>query len=66
MSQAWNNYKQTLSGLHPDEEIILREEYAIYRAGCNDINSTKGRQPVFPMSFDEWWRFEADNAREYI
>ena len=44
--------------------IILRRKYEDYRARCNDIASTTGRKPTFPMSFDDWWRAAADNAKD--
>ena len=57
---AWDKYKQTLSGLSPEDEAILRSEYRIYCAGFNRDHWKDG----IVMSFDEWWRFQADNARE--
>lgn len=50
--------------LTPEEEAILRPEYNAYVARCNDTAATMGRYLTFPMSFDDWWRHTADEAKD--
>ena len=73
MSQAWNKYKQTLSGFTPEEEAILRPEYERYLERYASSYNGKDALPKDslwrvtrekPMSFDDWWRSMADNIKD--
>ena len=60
MSQAWNNYKQTLSGFTPEEEALLRQKYQEY---C-DRHQRWHWKDGHVESFDTWWRSQADEAKD--
>lgn len=58
---AREDFKKILDNRKHD---ILQVEYMEYVARCNDLKSTKRRDHTFPLSFDEWWRAMADNAKD--
>lgn len=56
--------------LTPQEEAILRPEYEMYVASheryrkyCDTTNNQRWKQPP-AMSFDDWWRNAADEAKD--
>lgn len=58
---TWEDFQKVLDN---PEHNILWPEYNQYRARCNDVRSTKGRERTVPMSFDDWWRAMAYNAKD--
>ena len=60
MTTAWDNYKQTLSGFTPEELAILRPEYQKY---CDQHQRWHWKDGNV-MSFSDWWRAMADEAKD--
>ncbi len=49
--------------LTPEEIAILRPEYEKYLRD-NERHRLYRSDVDWPMSFDDWWRMKADNAKE--
>jgi hypothetical protein len=66
MTTAWNKYQSELSGFTPEELAILRPEYEEYCAKFNNGVWLDKLPPHAgsPMSFDDWWRNAADEAKD--
>lgn len=60
MSKAWNKYQSGQSGFTPEELAILRPEYEKY---LHERYKWEWKDDAV-MSFDDWWRAMADNARD--
>ena len=47
----------------PDEELVLRESYARYVLENHKMRMISSKIG-WPLSFDEWWRAKADDAKD--
>ena len=53
-----------LTPFTPEELAILRPEYEKYLAAHERTRYYKGTLDYWPMSFDDWFRASADEAKE--
>jgi hypothetical protein len=50
--------------LTPEEMAIFHKEYEEYLKAHERTRYYKGTLDYWPLSFDDWWRTMADNAKE--
>ena len=53
-----------MTDLTSEEEATLRHEYQKYLIRCRGMESTQKREFLYPMSFDDWFRASADEAKD--